>query len=87
MFLRHAALLVAYFCQKRLFQPGARCTRPQCAGVLDIYGDHLLYCERGSHIIRRHDAQVRLFAGDLAKAARHPIVDKRPLGMLNVGYI
>ena len=30
--------------------------------------------------IRRHDAQVRLLAGDLAKAARHPIVEERPLG-------
>ena len=40
----------------------------------------LLYCERGSHRIRRHDAQVRLLAGDLAKAARHPIVEERPLG-------
>ena len=68
------------FCQVPLFQPGARCTRPQCAAVLDIYGDHLLYCERGSHRIRRHDAQVRLLAGDLANAARHPIVEERPLG-------
>ena len=48
--------------------------------VLDIYGDHLLYCERGSHRIRRHDAQVRLLAGDLAKAARHLIVEEKPLG-------
>ena len=30
--------------------------------------------------IRRHDAQVRLLAGDLAEAARHPIVEERPLG-------
>ena len=63
-----------------LVQPGARCTRPQYAAVLDIYGDHLLYCEGGSHRIRRHDAQVRLLAGDLAKAARHPIVEEMPLG-------
>ena len=34
----------------------------------------------GSHRIRRHDAQVRLLAGDLAKAARHPIVEERPFG-------
>ena len=47
---------------------------------LYIYGDHLLYCERGSHSIRRHDAQVRLLAGDLAKAARHPTVEERHLG-------
>ena len=56
------------------------CTRPQCAAVLDIYGDHLFYCERGSHKIRRHDAQVRLLAWDLAKAARHPTVNERSLG-------
>ena len=59
---------------------GARRTRPQCTAVLDIYGDHLLYCERGSHRISRHIAQVRLLAGDHAKAAWHPIVEKRPLG-------
>ena len=47
---------------------------------MDIYGDHLLYCERGSRRIRRHDAQVRISAGDLAKATRHPIVEERPLG-------
>ena len=63
-----------------LFQPGARCTRLQCAAVLDIYGDHLLYCERGSHRRRRHDAQAQLLAEDLAKAARHPIVEEMPLG-------
>ena len=73
-------VLKQYFCQVLPFQPGARCARPQCAAVLDIYGDHLLYCERGSHRIRRHDAQVRLLAGDLAKAAQHPIVEERPLG-------
>ena len=47
---------------------------------MDIYGDHLLYCERGPHRIRRHDAQVKLLARDLAKAARHPVVEERPVG-------
>ena len=60
--------------------PGARCARPQCAAVLDIYADHLFYCERGSHRIRRHDAQVQLLAWDLAKAARDPIVEGWPRG-------
>ena len=77
---RHFKVWLQYFCQVPLFQPGARCTRPQCAAAQDIYGDHLLYCERGSHRIRRHDAQVRLLAGDIAEAARHPIVEERPLG-------
>ena len=48
--------------------------------TMDIYGDHLLYSEKGLHRIRRHDAQVRLLARDLAKAARHPVVEERPLG-------
>ena len=69
-----------YYCQVPLFQPGTRCQRPQCAAVMDIYGDHLLYCERGPHRIRRHDAQVKLLARDLAKAARHPVVEERPVG-------
>ena len=64
--IHHFKVWLQYFWQVPLFQPGARCTRPQC--------------ERGSHRIRRHDAQVRLLAGDLAKAARHPIVEERPLG-------
>ena len=75
----HFKVWLQYYCQVPLFEPGARRTRPQCAAFLDIYGDHLLYCERGSLRIRRHDAQVRLFAGDLAKAARHPIFEERPL--------
>ena len=45
-----------HFCQVPLFQPGARCPRPPYAAVLDTFGDHLLYYERGSHRIRRHDA-------------------------------
>ena len=47
---------------------------------MDIYGDLLLYCERGPQRIRRHDAHMRLLATDLAKAARHPVVEERPLG-------
>ena len=47
--------------------------------VRDIYGDHLLHCERCPHRIRRHGAAVRLLARDLAKAARCPIVEERLL--------
>ena len=47
---------------------------------MDTYGDHLLYCERGPHTIWRHNAQVKLLARDLAKAARHPVVEGRPVG-------
>ena len=46
---------------------------------MDIYGDHLLYCEGGSHRIRRHDAQVRISANGLVKAAWHPTVEEGPL--------
>ena len=38
------------------------------------------YGERGPHRIWRHDAQVKLLARDLAKAARHPVVEERPVG-------
>ena len=76
----HFKVWLQHFCQLPLFEPGAWCTRPQCALVLDIYLYDLLYCERGSHSIRRQDAQVRLLAGNLAIAARHPIVEERPLG-------
>ena len=34
---------------------------------MDIYGDHLLHCERDTHIIRRRDAQVRLLQADLTR--------------------
>ena len=47
---------------------------------MDTYGDHLLYWERGPHRIRRHDAQVKPLARDLAKAARHPVVEEWPVG-------
>ena len=40
----------------------------------------LLHCERGTHRIRRHDAQVRLLQADLKKAARHPVLEPRPFG-------
>ena len=58
----------------------AKGQRPQCASVMDIYGDHLLYCERDPYRIQRHDAQVKLLARDLAKAARHPVFQERPVG-------
>ena len=47
---------------------------------MDVYGDHLLHCERGTHRIERHDEQVQLLVGDLPKAARHPVLEPRLLG-------
>ena len=76
----HFKVWLQYFCQFFLFQPEARCPRPQCAAPLDTFGDHLLYCERCSYKIRRHNAQVQLLAKDLAKAARYFVVEDRPLG-------
>ena len=32
------------------------------------------------HGTQRHDAQVKLLARDLAKAACHPFVEERPIG-------
>ena len=69
-----------YYCQVPLFQHRTRCQRPQCAAVMDTDGDHLLYCERGPRRIRRHDAQVKVLARDLAKAACHPVVEERQVG-------
>ena len=50
---------------------------------MHIYGDHLLHCERGTHGIRRHDAQVRLLQADLKKAVGHTVLEPRPLGRHN----
>ena len=52
----------------------------QCHAIMDVFGDHLLHCERGIHRIRRDDAQVRLLEADLIKAARDPVVEPRPFG-------
>ena len=76
----HFRVLLQYFCQVPLLQPSSRCARPQCATVMDFYGDHLRQCERGTHTTARHDDQVRLLVGDLSKAARHPVLEPRPLG-------
>ena len=69
-----------YYYQVPLFHTGTKCNRPLCAAIMDIYGDHLLHCGRGTHRIRRHDAQVRLLQADLKKAARHPVLEPRPFG-------
>ena len=47
---------------------------------MDVHGDHLLHCEKGTHRIARYDEQVRLLVGDLSKAARHPVLEPRLLG-------
>ena len=39
-----------------------------------------MHCERGTHRIRRHDAQVRILQADLEKVARHPVLEPRPVG-------
>ena len=69
-----------YYCQIPLFQTGTKSNSPWCTAIMDIYGDHLLHCGRGTHGIRRHDAQVRLLQADLKKAARHPVLEPRPFG-------
>ena len=68
------------YSQVPLFQTGTKCNRPQCAAIIDVYGDHPLHCERGTHRIRRYGAQVRLLKADLEKAARHPVLEPRPFG-------
>ena len=70
-----------YYCQVPLLQTRTKCNpvhRPQCAAIMEIYGDHLLHCERGTHRICRHDAQVRLLQADLKKAGRHPVLEPWP---------
>ena len=68
----HSNVWLQYYCQVPLFQPGTRCQRPQCAAVMDTYGDHLLYCKRGPHRIWRHDAQVKLLAAGTLKSCTSP---------------
>ena len=69
-----------YYFQEFLFQSWSKCPRVQCDAIMDIYGHHLLHCEREIHRTRRHDAQVRLIEADLTKAARHPVVEPRLIG-------
>ena len=69
-----------YYCQVPLFQTGTNCNRPQFAANMDIYGDLLLHCERGTHRIRRHDEQVRLLQADPKKATKHLVLEPRPFG-------
>ena len=77
---QHFTTWMKYYCQVPLFQSASKCPRVQCDAIMDIYGDHLLHCERGIHRIIRHDAQVRLLEADLIKAARYPVVEPRPFG-------
>ena len=50
------------------------------APVMDVYGDHLPHCKRGTHVTALYDEQVRLLVGNLSKAARHPVHEPHPLG-------
>ena len=68
------------YCQVPPFQSGSKCLRVQCDASMDIYGDHLIYCETGIHRISPHDAQVRLLEADLIMAASYPVVEPRPFG-------
>ena len=76
----HFKVWLQYFCQVPLFQPGSRFARPQCAAVMDVYGDHLLHCERGTHRIAIHDEQVRLLVRDFLKAGRPHLFEPHSLG-------
>ena len=77
---QHFTTWMKYYCQVPLFQSGSKRPFVQCEAIMEIYGDHLLLCERGSHRIRRHDVQFRLLGTDLIKAARHPVVAPRSFG-------
>ena len=76
----HFTAWLKYYCQVPLFHAGPKFSRPQCAAIMDVYGDHLLHCKRGTHRIHRHDAQIRLLMVDLKKAARRPVLGPRPFG-------
>ena len=54
--------------------------RKKCGVVMDVCGNHLLHREHESCRIWKHAAQIQLLFMDLAKAARHPIVEPRPKG-------
>ena len=76
----HIRIWLQYFCQVPLFQTGSKRAPPQCATDIDVYGDHLLHFERGTHRMARHDEQVWILVGDPPKSARHPVLETRPLG-------
>ena len=61
-------------------QPGKIFPRRNCGCVMDGFGDRLLHREHEPYRIQRHDSQVQLFAANLSKAARHPIVEPRRTG-------
>lgn len=42
---------------------------------MDQYGDHALCCAYGSTRGWQHYSQTRLFAADLSKGARHPVLE------------
>ena len=47
---------------------------------MDVYGDHILHFKRSSHMVARHDEQVRLSVGALLTAALHPVLYLRSRG-------
>ena len=55
-----------------------------CKAVMDVLGDNLLYFEHVPSRIGRHDVNVHLLAADIAKVARHPIVETRSENTDNV---
>ena len=69
-----------FYCQVALFEPCTRCPRKKCGVVTDVFSDHLSECEHGSYRIWRCDSQAQFLSMDLAKAARHPIVEPHPKG-------
>ena len=61
---------------------GSQCIRHTCTSPLDLYGDHLLICNKGtassgSPRNRRHDRAVRLLSQLLRQAHRAPIIEPR----------
>ena len=49
---------------------------------MDTYGEHLFYCERIPNRIWLNDEHVKQLTRDLAKSARHPVVEQRPVERL-----
>ena len=80
---RDFGIFLQNFYRIPLFNPGTPCPGSNCKEVLDVYGDHLLYCKCGGQRNWRRECQVRLVGHDLSKAARRPIVEECPTGPHN----
>lgn len=65
-----------------MFPEFAVCPRLKCNHGMDVYGDHLLHCNKGDSLgnaplVWFHDAQLRFLAADLRRVSPYPQLEYR----------